>query len=413
MKFDYEKSLTRSDALEGILAQWSFSPKTTIVPLEEAYQRVLAEDVYALHSLPVVRSSRCDGIAVRSADFAQGMPATNTWKQGRDYAKADTGDDFPDCFDAIIAIEEVIFCENGGLTVTKNPEEILPGSCINPCGAIVEQGSLVAKSNTLLSPELVAALAVSGFSQVPVIERLKLAFIPTGSELISFGKRPERGQNIDANSLLVKGLVEQWGAELISYPIVPDDRLKLEEVLEEALKSVDVVLINGGSSRGEEDFNSYLIEEKASYFRHGVRAIPGRPIGMAILEGKPVINIPGPVLAAFLAMDWLVRGLVAHYYGIPLSQRQVIEAQLEEDIVKPKLFEKLTRVRIRPNESRDGFLCKTIGLSAGVPQILEKSDGIFSLPIGSSGAMAGDIVSVELFRPLNVIERSWQQGVIH
>ena len=74
--------------------------------LDEAVGRVLARDVVSTNTLPVVRASSFDGIAVKSAAFADGLPDTSGWKLGVDYVRADTGDDFPDDFDAVVMIEK-------------------------------------------------------------------------------------------------------------------------------------------------------------------------------------------------------------------------------------------------------------------------------------------------------------------
>lgn len=346
MKFEYDQSATRSDALQELCRLWNPKVATRVVKLDDALGCVTAEDVFALYSLPVKRSSRCDGIAVRSADFAEGMPDTSTWVRDVDFAQADTGDDFSDDFDAVIAVESISYDEQGVLHIIEEQPDMEPGKGVNPSGSIIREGDLLVEAHTRLTPELVASLAVGGHAQVRVLTSPRVAFIPTGSELVPAGSYPQRGQNIEANGLLVAGMLSEWGAEAVRYPIVRDDEAALEAALDRALEAADIVLINGGSSRGEEDFNSTMLQRKGSHFRHGVRAVPGRPVGMAIINGKPVINVPGPVLAAFLSMDWLVRGLVAHYQGLPVLKRRVITARLAEDVKKPEAFERIIRVSL-------------------------------------------------------------------
>ena len=279
MKFVYEQSVTRADALREMRERWEPAPRSRVVGLSDACGRVTSEEVRALHSLPVKRSSKRDGIAVRSADFAAGAPDTSSWTRDVDFAQADTGDDFPDAFDAVIAVEHIAYDEHGGLRIVEVPPDLQSGSGVNPCGSIVRAGDVLVAAHTRLTPELVASLAVGGHAQVRVLERPRVAFSPTGSELVPFGAYPQRGQNIEANSLLVSGMVRAWGAEVTCYPVVRDDEEALEAALDRALEAADIVLINGGSSRGEEDFNARLLERRGSYFRHGVRAVPGRPVG--------------------------------------------------------------------------------------------------------------------------------------
>lgn len=396
MKFEYDQSVTRQEALDELTNRWAVEPATCEVPLPEALGRVTAKDMRALLSLPVVRSSQRDGIAVRSSDFADGVPDTTGWVRGRDFAQADTGDDFPDGFDAVIAIESVEYREDGTPSIIDPNLAVSPGSSVNPSGSIIREGTLIVSSRTRLEPECIAALAVGGYAAVEVLEQPKVTFVPTGSELVEWGTRPKRGQNIEANSLLVSGMLAQWGAEARCAPIVRDDRCELERALDSALAGSDIVLINGGSSRGEEDYNSRLLQARASFFRHGVKAVPGRPVGIAIIDGKPVVNVPGPVLATFLCMDWLVRGLIACYYGMPVLGRQTVQACLGCSISKPAQFEKLVRVSLRSDE-QGAVLCEPIS-AGGVVETLLASDGLLVLPIGESVIEEGTEVGVELFR---------------
>ena len=254
MKFDLEKSVTRPQALALMKEHWRFAPGSETVPLSESLGRVTAENLYAKNTLPVFRASCFDGVAVRSSDFKDDKPDTSGWVKGRDFVRADTGDDFPDAFDAVVAIEDVIL-EGDGLRFADGFVFDPKDETVDPAGTIVRGGALLVPAHTRLTPELTASLAMGGVYWVPVVRRMKVAYIPTGSELIPLGCTPQRGQNIEANGLLLKGLLGRWGAEVIAHPIVRDDAKELEAALDEALAWADMVLINGGSSRGEEDFN--------------------------------------------------------------------------------------------------------------------------------------------------------------
>ena len=103
-------------------------------------------------------------------------------------------------------------------------------------------------------------------------------------------------------------------------------------------------MINAGTSRGEEDFNAQLIQERASYFSHGIRAVPGRPVGLAVVNNVPVINAPGPSVDCWLPMDWLVRDLVSYALGIRTHKRPVVTAALDFEVKPMPLMERFTRV---------------------------------------------------------------------
>ena len=100
--------------------------RTEMIPVDEALNRVLARDYTASCTIPVVRASCMDGVAVMSGRFQGGMPDTSGWKKGEDFCRADTGDDFDDRYDAVIPIEDVTLIENGGLTIQPDVK-VMPG----------------------------------------------------------------------------------------------------------------------------------------------------------------------------------------------------------------------------------------------------------------------------------------------
>ena len=106
---------TKEEALSLVFSKWHPNIQTETVRIENAFNRVIAKQYYSAHNVPVVRSSCMDGIAVKSERFTNGMPDTSNWVKGIDYVRADTGDDFPDEFDAVIKIEYVRFLDNGGI----------------------------------------------------------------------------------------------------------------------------------------------------------------------------------------------------------------------------------------------------------------------------------------------------------
>lgn len=401
MKFDMEQSVTRTQALELMREHWTPAPAAELLPLGQCLDRVTAEDLVSVNTLPVVRSSCFDGVAVRKADFAHGLPDTSQWVKGRDFVRADTGDDFPDDFDTVIAIEDVIL-EGEGLRFAEgfafDPKE----ETVDPAGTIVRAGAPLVPAHTRLTPELLAALAIGGVDRVRVLAPIKIAFLPTGSELIPVGQRPERGQNVETNGLMLSALLGRYGARVDCFPITKDDPDQLEGALNRALADYDMVLTNGGSSRGEEDFNSAMLRRRASFFRHGVRAVPGRPVGFSVIDGKPVLNIPGPVVACHLAAHWCLSALIAHYYGLPAPQAPVVQAELTQPMKKRPSFERIARVSL---EYRSGtYLATPLSWDDdGIPALLLRTDGYVTVPLEVESYEAGERVTVELLRAPELI----------
>ena len=402
MKFDNDQSVTRKDAIRLLKENWKIAPEKEIVPLNECLGRVMFEDVFSKNTIPLVRSSCFDGVAVRSSDFANGLPDTSNWVRGVDYVRADTGDDFPDAFDAVIAIESVEL-EGDKISFIDGFQFDPAKKNVNPSGIIVTKGALLAPAGAKITPEIMASLAMGGISWVPVKRKIKVVFIPTGSELVPPGVAPQRGQNVDTNGLMIKNLLSRWGADVTCHTIVKDNKSELEDALKESLEWADMILINGGSSRGEEDYNSLLLQKLGSFFRHGVKAVPGRPIGMAVINNKVAINVPGPVGATLLAEHWLVSALINYWYGFPEHVYPTVKAKLAAPMKTRPGFEFLGRVALTRTD--DGFIATPFGRGAkgGMPTQLIQVNGMIIVPADSNGFEEGDIVDAELLTDIELI----------
>jgi molybdopterin molybdotransferase/putative molybdopterin biosynthesis protein len=188
----------------------------------------------------------------------------------------------------------------------------------------------------------------------------------------------------------------EMGAEPICLPIVPDERSAAEAALDKALALADVVLINGGSSKGEEDFNARILEQRGAALFHGVAAAPGRPMCVALIDHKPVINVPGPPLAVLYSMDWCVRAIVNRFLHKPMPQRQTVQGVLTEDLRAPGFMEILCMMdvektqqgyQLRPRSARGGNTAQALGAGA-----------MYITKLGSHGHQAGETIQVELLR---------------
>lgn len=323
----FERLMSREEIIDAVLSHWTVERQTEWVVVEGALGRVPAQAVCAQVTLPVVRASACDGVAVDSSRFVQGVPDTSNWVLGRDFVRADTGDDFDDAFDAVIRIEDVDLSANGQLSIHKEVH-VAPGSGVRPAGSAVWAGEELVRANLPLRPRDLAGLQMGGVTQIQVWKRPVVAFIPSGSELIPPGTPLSRGKNYDTNSLLVRETLKELGAQPLCLPIVPDAGELIERALDEALAQADLVILGGGSSKGGEDFSATLLHQRGQVLCHGAQAVPGKPLCAAIIQGKPVINLPGPFMAAYHGMEWLINALVSHYLMRPMRRRQTVTATL-------------------------------------------------------------------------------------
>ena len=386
---------TRKLIVETLLEKWNPEKQTETISIDNALNRVLARNYEALYSIPFVRASAMDGVAVISDRFENGIPDTSGWKLGEDFSRADTGDDFDDRYDAVIPIEDVLISEDGRLSINDNVS-VKSNMNIRPAGSTIHKGETVGREHRRLQSFDLACLAMGGITEIEVYKKPRVAFLPTGSELVPLGQDVTRGKNIDSNSVLVKNMLIEMGAEPILYPITKDSKEELNLVLDSALNDADIIIISGGSSKGEEDFNARILEERGAALFHWVAAAPGKPMCVAMIDNKPVINIPGPPVAMFYGMDWCIRELVNKMLYLPMPKRCKIKGELTAEIAAPPGMEILCLMDIEQTEEgykvkqkkwRGGSMVDT--LSAGATYITE---------LGTAVKHPGEIIEVTLLR---------------
>lgn len=271
---------------------------------------------------------------------------------------------------------------------------------VKPGGSEVRRGALLARKGQLLRAQDLAAIAMGGITEIPVVKQPRVAFLPTGSELIPPDRTPKRGQNFDTNSILAAQMLRDMGAAPLLHPIVPDDPIRLEMALETLLPQADIVLINAGTSKGGEDFCAQLLKDRGRLLFQGVAAVPGRPMTAALIENIPVLNLSGPPYAAFYSMDWAVRAMVCRALDLPVPVRETVTATLTAPLQTPPFFSLMVPFRVMCRED-GGFLAEPLILrgprSVGSAAALT-ADGVYISTPGEPARAAGESLTIELLR---------------
>ncbi len=324
---------TREECIAKLVETSDFSPKTETVGLHDALGRVTACDCASKMDVPNTLCARLDGIAVRYADFADGMPDTSSWQLGREFDWANTGTAMPKGFDTEIAIEQVEVGEGERISLKEAPRE--KGQLTKPAGSDFAQGDMVVEARTRLTPARIAALATCGYTEVEVLARPRVVFIPTGDELVAMGTPLEEGKTYETNGILLEGKLRLWGAEPVIYPCLPDDWDEIKAALLRAAGEADIVCINAGSSKGSKDFTMEILEEIGTVYCHETNHGPGHHTSASSIDGVPVLGLSGPPAGCEITADWYLKPLVDRFlFGRVLGFSKV-KARMAEDMPRP------------------------------------------------------------------------------
>ena len=316
---DHSKHIqvTKEQAIKAILGACQFAPGIEEVPIDQAIGRVLAEDATAQLDMPNALTCSMDSIAVHWADFADlddNLPDTSTWERGRDWEFANTGVAMPEGFDTAIVIENVqVSDDEQRVTLLAAPSAQFAGT--RPAGSTFHAGDVLVEAGMVITPLLAAHIASGNNATVKVIAKPKVAFLPTGNELVPVGGEIPKGKNIETNSLLMKGKIEAWGGEAILFPITPDDPEAIEAALRKAAAEADVVVLNAGSSKGSDDWSLEILERIGRVLYHQTNHGPGHHSSCSVLDGTPVIGISGPPGGAAFTTDFYLRPAMQKFLG--------------------------------------------------------------------------------------------------
>ena len=86
---------------------------------------------------------------------------------------------------------------------------------------------------------------------------------------------------------MFEALVTEHGGAPHRFPPIADEYETLKAKVAEAVENYDMVIVNAGSSAGTEDFTVHVLRELGEVLVHGVAIKPGKPVILAIVNGKP------------------------------------------------------------------------------------------------------------------------------
>jgi molybdopterin molybdotransferase len=372
------------------------------VSLAEADGRVLARDLAAPLPLPPFTNSAVDGYAIASRDLpreaARGFPlagrvqagaAANTAPPGH-AVRIFTGAPMPEGADTVFMQEDVKVDDTGRVVL---PAGLKPGANVRPAGEDIAEGAVALKAGQRLRPQDVALAAAFGLTQLPVVRRLRVAVFSTGDELASPGEARAAPQLFDSNRFMLLAMLKRLGCDVSDLGILRDDRTSLAGGLKQVASRHDLILTTGGVSTGEEDHVKAAVESIGKLVLWRMAIKPGRPVAMGIIDGTPLIGLPGNPVASFVTFVHVVRPTVLALLGA--RPAPLIPMPVRAAFAYKKKAGRREYVRVFLRRREDGGLeaQKFPREGAGLLSSLIETDGLVELVEGVTkvepGAMVG------------------------
>jgi putative molybdopterin biosynthesis protein len=375
------------------------------VPVEDALGRVTARPVMARFSSPSHHCAAMDGIAVRGeATFAAREGSPVILEPGNGFAMVNTGQPLPGGFDAVAMIEHVVFDDAGRATL-ETP--VAPWTHVRRIGEDIVATELILPRRRKLSAYDLGALLSCGVWEVPCYERVRMAVIPTGDEVLDYTTHPEPGpgQVVESNSVMLCALAQGWGVDARRYPPVPDKIEALSRAVEEALNSpAHIVTIVAGSSAGSKDFTRAIIERFGEAVVHGIQAMPGKPSLLGVAQSKLLVGAPGYPVSAVVCFEELLAPLAAWLTRCERPSRQSVPVRLAKDAPsRPGLTEFM---RLAVGRVGDVYSALPLSRGAGLITSLTRAQAVARIAPDKEGVARGETIQAELLVSPEELERT-------
>ena len=403
-----QNSITTDQALKKIFNAISPIDENEIIPIRDALNRILGENIKSKINVPSARNSAMDGYAINKNDIPvdktntlkiigkslAGKPYINSIKKG-ECVRIMTGAVMPNGADTVVIQEHASISESNTEIIIDNNTQ--PKANVRQAGEDISVGDIVLTKGKNLTPADIGLLASLGLSKISVIRKLKVAFFSTGDELRSINEKLNDGEIYDSNRYTLHAMLSRLNADIVDMGVVKDNKNLLVKAFDKANGKVDVLITSGGVSVGEADYIKDILQEHGNLNFWKVAIKPGRPLTFGNLGKTLFFGLPGNPVSVMVTFYQFVQPALKKLSGdntnLPLMMKVPCMSTLKK---KPGRIE-FQRGIIEKDNNNNIIVKKTGAQGSGILRSMSDANCFIVLPLNSNDTKPGDLVDVQIF----------------
>ena len=364
-------------------------PKITRVALRESVGRYLAEDIKSKINIPPQDNSAVDGIAINYSKYKNNpnyfyeiiseIIAGDILKKkvGKNQCvKVSTGAHLPNYLDTVIMLEDVKFLNN---KFVKLPKILTNKKNVRKKGEDIKKGKIIITKKTVLRSQEIGLLASINKITIKVFEKIKIAIVSNGNELVNPGTTKKNNQIYDSNRFMLMDLLKLPCNILTDSGILNDDYEKIKRKIITLKEKNDLIVISGGASVGHKDYVVKIIKKIGKIVFSSLAIKPGRPISFGILDNKvPILILPGNPVASFVTFNLFGNFILNCMHGLVSKKPDFFLVKSNFNMMKKYGREEYLRGKL-VRKKNELFVNKYSTEGAGILSSVVWSDGLIKL----------------------------------
>ncbi len=388
------------------------------VPLLDALDRVLAEDVVSPINVPPHDNSAMDGYALRAEDIRSASPQSpirlrvvadlgagyvpDTVVQPGTAIRIMTGAVIPPGADTVVRFEET--SEAVAQKATGKGSDVVEilnaperGSNVRRAGEDIRQNQVILPKGTTLRPPEIGLLASVGHSKVAVHRRPRVAILATGDELVDIDEPLTPGKIRNSNEYSNAAAVIKAGGIPIRLGIARDNLDDLTRKIRQGIEAgADLFITSAGVSVGDYDIVKDVLNSEGEMHFWQVNMKPGKPLAFGVIGKTPLLGLPGNPVSAIISFETFARPAILKMLGKTKYARPTVQAILQDRAENSAGRRNYIRVHVERGANGE-YLARTTGeQGSGILSSVTRANGLLEMPPDVLQHLPGERVQITM-----------------